>query len=92
MAVAALVLGILSVALNLIIGCIPIAGPVICTALGVIAIVLAAVGMKKNPEKKGFIIAGLVLGIVGVGWSLIALIACGIFAGLIGAAATSPFI
>ncbi len=77
MSVAALVLGIVSVAFNLILGCIPIIGPVICIALGVLAIVFAVLGMKKAPEKKGLNIAGLVLGIVGAAWGLIALIVCG---------------
>jgi hypothetical protein len=76
MSIAALVLGILSVALNIAIGWIPIVGQIICIALGVLAIIFAALAMKKEPEKKGFNIAGLVLGIVGASWGLIGLIAC----------------
>ncbi len=85
MAVAALVLGILSVVLNFIIGWIPVVGQIICIILGVLAIVLGVLGMKKQPEKKGMATAGLVLGIVGVVWAAIALIAC---VGALGAAAT----
>jgi hypothetical protein len=85
MSVAALVLGICSVALNLVLGCIPIVGPIINIALGVLAIVFAVLGMRKAPEKKGLNITGLVLGIVGAAWALIALIVCG---AVLGAAAT----
>jgi MFS family permease len=60
MAVAALILGIASLA-------IPYGGPV----LGILAIVFAVLGRKKQPEKKGMATAGLVMGIIGVVWGVI---------------------
>ena len=60
MAVAALVLGIASLA-------IPYGGPV----LGILAIVFAVLARKKQPEKKGMATAGLVMGIIGVVWGVI---------------------
>lgn len=58
MAVAALILGILSIVLF----CIPFVG----VACGVAALVLGILGMKKDPQKKGMCIAGIVLGSVGI--------------------------
>ena len=87
MSIAALVLGICAVALNPVVGCIPLFGQIICMALGTLAIIFAAVGMKREPEKKGMNIAGLVLGIVGASWGLISLIVCGVCLGLGAAAA-----
>ncbi len=77
MSIAALVLGIVAVVMNLILGCIPIVGPVICIVLGALAIVFGVLGMKKAPEKKGLNITGLVLGIVAAAWAVIALVVCG---------------
>jgi hypothetical protein len=76
MAVAAMVLGILSVVLNILLGWIPVIGQIICMILGILAIILGVTGMKKQPEKKGMAVAGLVLGIIGTVWGTIALIAC----------------
>lgn len=42
--------------------------------LGVIAVVLGALVLKNKEAGKGFAIAGLVCGIVGVVWSIVALI------------------
>ena len=78
MVVASLVLGILSVALNWILCWLPIVSQIICMVLGIIAIVLGVIGMKKFPDKKGMAIAGFVLGIIGTLYGLIALLACGI--------------
>ena len=79
MAIAAMVLGILSVVFNLFSWCIPVAGALLPIVLGAAAIVLSVMAKKREPEKKGFIITGLVLGIVGVAWGVLALI-CGVFA------------
>jgi uncharacterized membrane protein YvlD (DUF360 family) len=87
MPIAALVLGICAVALNPVVGCIPLFGPIICLTLGTLAIIFAALSMKKEPEKKGLNIAGLVLGIVGAAWGLIDLVICGACLGLGAAAA-----
>lgn len=84
MVVAALVLGILSVALNWILCWLPIVSQVICMILGIIAIVLGVMGMKRFPDKKGMAIAGFILGIIGTVYGLIALLACGIAAAAIG--------
>ena len=78
MVVASLVLGILSVALNWILCWIPIVSQVICMILGIVAIVLGVIGMKKFPDKKGMAIAGFILGIIGTVYGFIALLACGI--------------
>ena len=76
MAVTALVLGILSVILSWI----PVAGWIICLIMGVIAIVLGALGRTRQPDKKGMAVAGMILGIIGVAFSVIWVIACGAFA------------
>ena len=78
MVVASLVLGILSVALNWVLCWLPIVSQIICMVLGIIAIVLGVIGMKKFPDKKGMAIAGFILGIIGTLYGLIALLACGI--------------
>ncbi len=84
MVVASLVLGILSVALNWILCWLPIVSQIICMILGIIAIVLGVMGMKKFPDKKGMALAGFILGIIGTVYGLIALLACGITAAAIG--------
>ncbi|MFP4564150.1 MAG: hypothetical protein ACLFRY_12660 [Spirochaetia bacterium] len=84
MVVASLVLGILSVALNWILCWLPIVSQILCMILGIIAIVLGVLGMKKFPDKRGMAIAGFILGIVGTVYGLIALLACGITAAAIG--------
>ena len=48
----------------------------IALILGVIAIIFAAIAMKKTPEKKGMGIAGLVTGIIAVVISIIVIITC----------------
>jgi hypothetical protein len=70
MAVAALVLGIVSVVLRFV----PLVGIFAALVLGILAIVLAVVGKNKQPEKKSMAIAGLVLGIIGAALGLIGLI------------------
>ena len=77
MAVASLILGILSIVLSWI----PVAGWIICLIMGVVAIVLGVLGRKKQPEKKGMAVAGMVMGIIGVVFSLIWVIACGALVG-----------
>ena len=67
MAIAALVLGIGGIV-------IPFGGPI----MSILAIVFGALGMKRQPDKRGMAIAGLVLGIIGVVWGviLIGIISC----------------
>mgnify|MGYP006279424835 CR=1 FL=1 len=60
MAVAALVLGIAGIL-------IPFGGPV----MSILAVVFGALGMKRQPDKRGMAVAGLVLGIIGVVWGVI---------------------
>ena len=67
MAVAALILGILSVVLSWI----PVAGWIMCLIMGVIAIVLGALGRTRQPDKKGMAVAGMILGIIGVVFSVV---------------------
>ena len=86
MVVASFVLGILSVALNWILCWLPIVSQIICMILGIVAIVLGVIGMKKFPDKKGLAIAGLILGIIGTIYGLISLIACGLAAAAVGRA------
>jgi hypothetical protein len=76
MAVAALILGILSVVLSWI----PVAGWIMCLIMGVIAIVLGALGRTRQPDKKGMAVAGMILGIIGVAFSIIWVVACGALA------------
>lgn len=76
MAVAALVLGILSI----VISGIPVAGWILGLAMGVVAIVLGALGRTRQPDKKGMAVAGMILGIIGVALSVIWVIACGALA------------
>ncbi len=83
MAIASLILGIVSVVFSYVLICVPIVGQIIPLILGIVAIVLGAMSMKKFPEQKGMAIAGLILGIIGTISGLIMLITCGI----VGAAA-----
>lgn len=80
-----MVLGILSVVLNFVLGWVPVIGQLIVMVLGILAIILSVLARKKQPEKKGMAVAGLVLGIIGTVWGTIALIAC---VGALGAGAT----
>ena len=57
MAVASLILGILSLVLVWV--------PFVNLACGVLAIILGVLARKKQPEKKGMAVAGLVMGIIG---------------------------
>ena len=82
MAVASLILGILSIILSWI----PVAGWIICLIMGALAVVLGILARKKQPEKKGMAITGMILGIIGIVFSLIWVIACG---ALMGAGATA---
>ena len=79
MSIAALVLGILSIALPYLLCFLLGINNVIGIALGVTGIVLAVMAAKKEPEKKGLRIAGLVLSIIGTalsGFGLIAWLVC----------------
>ncbi|MBR2750002.1 MAG: hypothetical protein IKD90_02580 [Clostridiales bacterium] len=72
MAIASLVLGIVSVVLGLIFsGWGWIGG--IC---GIVGIVLAVLAKKSHPEQKGLCTAGLVLSIIGAALSIVLWIAC----------------
>lgn len=72
MAVAALVLGIISIAIGVFsAGSLGWLGGII----GIIGIILAVMG-KKDPEKKGMATAGLVCSIVGTVLCLILYVAC----------------
>ena len=44
--------------------------------LGIVGLVLGALGKKKNPEKKGIATAGLVMSIIAVALGLVSWIAC----------------
>jgi len=72
MAIGSLVLGIISVALGIIIPGYGFIGG-IC---GIVGIILAVLGKKQDPSKKGMCTAGLVLSIIGTALSLILWIAC----------------
>jgi len=80
MAVASLVLGILSLLVGLFGGIISWSGAL----LGIIGIVLAVQG-RKNPEQKGMATAGLVLSIIGTIVSLVFFIACAACVGALSA-------
>ena len=71
MAVASLVLGIISIVCGLFFMGFQWLGAL----LGVVGIVLGALG-KKNPEKKGMATAGLVCSIIGLVLSLVFYVAC----------------
>ncbi len=84
MAVASLVLGIISVVIAVL-----FAGwQWIAAILGLVGVILGALG-RKNPEKKGIATAGLVLSIIGLVLGLLFYIACvacvGTLAGAAGA-------
>ena len=91
LAVAALVLGIVSVALGWILP-LPIVGQIITLILGIVALVLAILAQKKSKEagiKNGMATAGLVLSIIGIISSILALAICGCTAAAIKSAADS---
>lgn len=73
MAVASLILGIVSVLSSVVGGCFSLGW--VGSACGVVAIILGAIA-RKNPAKKGMATAGLVLGIIALAWGIIATIAC----------------
>ena len=79
MAVASLVLGIISVVCSFI-GGLNFVGLV----LGIVGIVLGVLGKKKTPEKSGMATAGIVLSIIGVVLTAIILIACAACFGSVG--------
>ena len=81
MGIAALILGIISLALPLVLPSIGWLG-IIC---GIVAIILGAIARKKS-EKKGAATAGLVLGIIAVAVSAAVWIACMVCAHKVGAA------
>ncbi len=74
MAVAALVLSILAL-IGSILSFLPIVG-YLAVPFAIIAIILGAVAMKKQPEKKGMAVAALVMGIIALVLGSILLIAC----------------
>ncbi len=73
MAVASLVLGIISLLISLGFGAAGMGW--IGSICGVLAIILGAIA-KKNPEQKGIATGGLVCGIIALFWGIIATIAC----------------
>lgn len=77
MAIASLVLGIVGLVLDLVsVGTLGWLGVI----MGVVAIVLGALGRKK-PEGKGIATAGLVLGILSVVFGMILFVSCVLVAG-----------
>ncbi len=72
MAIASLILGIVSILLGLIFSGWGWMGA-IC---GIVGIILAVLGKKGNPEQKGLCTAGLVLSIIGTALSVVLWIAC----------------
>ena len=70
MVIASLVLGIVGVVFSFIGLYLPAA------IIGVVGIILGALGRKRTPEKKGMATAGLVLSIIAVALALITYIAC----------------
>jgi MFS family permease len=74
MAVAALVLGIVSIVL-----CTTIWGGIICGALGIIFGAVALSAIKKDPNKKGkgLAMAGLICGVIGAALSILVIIFLG---------------
>jgi len=73
MAVASLVLGIISLVIAVFGGAASLGW--IGSICGIIAIILGAIA-KKDPEKKKQATAGLVCGIIALCWGIIATIAC----------------
>lgn len=70
MAVASLVLGICALVF-------PFIGlGWLSMLLGIVGLILGALGKKKNPEKKGIATAGLVMSIIAVALGLVSWIAC----------------
>ncbi len=80
MAVASLVLGIVGLVFDLVsVGVFGWLGAI----LGIIGIILGALGRKKTPDKKGMATAGLVLSILALIFGLLLYLACvGIAAGI----------
>jgi len=78
MAAAALVLGILSLALPWVLCFLPVIVHVIAIVLGIVAIILGVKAGKAEPEKAGLAKAGLVMGIIGVALAGVTLVLCGI--------------
>ncbi len=78
MAVTALVLGILSLALSVFTGLIPVIGQLLTVILGIVAIILGAAAIKRDQERKGLAIAGLIMGFMGIVLGLVFLFLWGI--------------
>ena len=72
MAVTSLVLGILALVISVFIPAWGWLGAI----LGIVGIILGALGRKNAPEKKGLATAGLVMSIIAVALGLIFWIAC----------------
>lgn len=81
MAIASLVLGIISIVLALFFAGFQWVGAI----AGIIGIILGAMS-RKIPEKKGMATAGLVLSIIGFVLSIILFVACAACIGALGAA------
>ncbi len=76
MAVASLVLGIVSLALCLIPGM-----NIVIVIVAAVGLVLGAIAMRKHPEKKGLAVAGLSMSIIGLVLGIIVWVACASAAG-----------
>jgi hypothetical protein len=79
MAIASLILGIIAASLDATCFWLPIFGQIPSIGMGVVAIILGALGMKKNPLKVKQAKAGLILGIVAVALGIVILILSSIF-------------
>ncbi len=74
MEVAALVLGIVSLATSLGLGLANMGW--LGSICAIVGIVLGAIGLKRNGAKKGYAKVGLILSIVALSWGIVATIAC----------------
>lgn len=75
MAVASLVLGIISIVAGIFGGLLPGAGTTVGFITGIVGIILGVLG-KKEPEKAGMAKAGMVCSIIGLVLSVLFLVAC----------------
>ncbi len=74
------ILGLLSVVLNWVLCWLPVASQILCMALGITAIILGSISLKRNYDRRGLAIAGIILGAIGLVYGAIALLARGLAA------------
>lgn len=84
MAVASLVLGLISLVLSVVFGIFSLGW--VGAICGIISIVLGAIAKKKCPEQSGKATAGIILSIIGLAWGVIATISCLACAGAVAGA------